>query len=184
MLVAVASCSALLVAYASETSAASTTTYKAGGVQFQAVFPSKVTTTILTKAELAKGFSGVAKVVAATIFSVGIDANKILSPANQVPKPNAFEVTVITFSSASASKNYCQLFATAPGAKKVTVDGRSAYKVLGNVTTLNPGTPVPDKKATQGDLAVLDGKSVLVALVETKAAATTASFFNSLKVLS
>ena len=182
MLVAVASSSALFVACAIETNAASTTTYKAGGVQFQAVFPSRVTTTTLTKAELAKSFSGVAKVVAATIFSVGIDASKILSPTNPVPKPNAFEVTVITFSSPSASKNYCKLFASVPGVKKETFDGRSAYGVIGNVTTLNPGTPVSDKKATQGDLAVLDGKSVLVAVVETKAPGTTASFLNSLKI--
>lgn len=183
MLVAVMSSSALFVACASETSGASATTHKAGGVQFQAVFPSRVTTTTLTKAELAKSFSGVVKVVAATIFSVGIDASKILSPTNQVPTPNAFEVTVITFSSTSASKNYCKLFASVPGVKKETFDGRSAYGVIGNVATLNPGTPVPDKKATQGDLAVLDGKSVLVAVVETTAASTAASFIKTLKIL-
>ena len=89
---------------------------------------------------------------------------------------------MITFSSPSASKNYCKLFAAVPGVKKETFDGRSAYGVIGNVTTLNPGTPVSDKKATQGDLAVLDGKSVLVAVVETKAPGTTASFLNSLKI--
>ncbi len=138
----------------------------------------------MTKAELAKSFSGEPDVVAATVFSAGLDVSKLFSSSSQVPKPNAFEVTVITFSSTSASKNLFQSFASAPGAKKETVDGRSAYGVIGNAATLNSGTPVPDKSATQGDLAVLDGKSVVVVLVETKARATTTSFLNSLKILS
>ena len=184
MLVAIAGSSALFLACTSVTSTASTITYKAGGVQFRASFPSMVTRTTMTKAELAKSFSGEPDVVAATVFSAGLDVSKLFSSSSQVPKPNAFEVTVITFSSTSASKNLFQSFASAPGAKKETVDGRSAYGVIGNAATLNSGTPVPDKSATQGDLAVLDGKSVVVVLVETKARATTTSFLNSLKILS
>jgi hypothetical protein len=101
-----------------------------------------------------------------------------------VPEPDAFEVTVITFSSTSASKDLFQGYASASGAKKETVDGRPAYDAIGNAATLNSGTPVPDKNATQGDLAVLDGKSILVALVETRKAATTKSFLLSVKILS
>jgi hypothetical protein len=160
---------------------ASTTTYKAGSVQFQASFPSGVTTTPVPKAELARTFSGVPGVTAATVFSAGVDTSKLFSNS-AVPEPDAFEVTVITFNSASASKSLFQGYASAAGAKKETVDGRRAYEAIGNAATLN-STPVPDKKATQGDLAVLDGKSILVALVETKKTATTRSFLLSVKIL-
>lgn len=182
VLVAMTSSSAVFLAYISPASA-NTTTYKARSVQFQASFPSRVTTTPVPKAELAKTFSGVPGVTAATVFSAGIDTSKLFS-SSAVPAPDAFEMTVMTFTSTSASKHLFQGYASASGAKKKTVDGRQAYEAIGNAAKLNSGAPVPDKDATQGDLAVLDGKSVLVALVETKKAATTKSFLLSLKILS
>jgi len=166
---------------ASSLASASSPTYKAGGVRFQAAFLSKVTTTPLTSAELTKGFSGVAGVVAATVFSAGVAATAILAGVNRVPKPNAIEMTVVTFDSASAAKGFWKFYGTAPGVKRESIDGKSAYAVVGNAVTLNSGTPVPDKNATQGDLAVLLGKSVLVGLVETKVAAATTKFFKSVK---
>jgi hypothetical protein len=183
MLIAMAGGSALFVASAGAISAASTTTYKAGGIHFQVAFPSKVTTTTLTKAELAKAFSGLPGVISGTAFTVGVNASGGLL-SGSVPKPNAFEVEVIAFSSTSGSKALVQSFGSAPGSKKETFDGLTAYGAVGNAATLNTGTSVPDKNATQGDLAVLDGKSVLIAMTETTSAATTTSFFNSLKILS
>lgn len=163
----------------------SSSTYKAGGIRFQATFSSKVTTLPMTKAELKKSLPWATGVVAATMFIAGdVTASEIRSDAKQVPKPNSFEVTVITFGSTSAAKNYWQFYGSAPGAKKEIIDGKSAFGVVGNAATLNGGSPVPDKNATQGDLAVLDGKSVFVAMAETKAAATTTSFFKSIKFLS
>ena len=180
--VAVTSSSAVFPAFVSPANA-STTIYEAGSVQFQASFPSRVTKTPVPKAELVKTFSGLPGVTAATVFSAGLDTRKLFS-SSAVPEPDAFEVTVITFSSTSASEKLFQGYASAPGAKKETLDGRRAYDAIGNAATLNSGTPVRDKNATQGDLAVLDGKSILVALVETKKRATTKSFLLSVKILS
>jgi len=182
VMVAMSVSSAVFLAYISPANA-STTTYKAGSVRFQASFPSRVTTTPVPKAELAKAFSGVRGVTAATVFSAGVNANELFS-SSAVPEPDAFEVTVITFSSTSASNNLFQGYASAPGAEKETVDGRRAYDAIGNAAKLNSGTTVPDKNATQGDLAVLDGKSILVALVETKKTSATKSFLLSVKILS
>lgn len=161
----------------------SSSTYKAGGIRFQAAFPSKVTTLPMTMAELKKSRSWAPGVVAGTEFLAGVTASEILSGANQVPKPNVFEVGVMTFGSTSAAKSDWQLHGFEPGVKKEIIDGKSAYSAVGNAATLNPGSPVPDKSATQGVLAILDGKSVFVIMAETKAAATTISFFNSIKFL-
>lgn len=163
---------------------ASSSSYKAGGIRFQAAFPSKVTTLPITNAELKKSLPWATGIVAATMFFTGVTVSEILSNAKQVPKPNAFEVSVMTFRSTSAAKSYWQLYGSAPGVKKEIIDGKSAYGVVGNAATLNGGSPVPDKNATQGNLAVLDGKSVFVIMAETKAAATTTSFFKSIKFLS
>lgn len=162
----------------------SSSTYKAGGARFQAAFPSKVTTSPMTKAELKKSLPWAAGVVAGTMFLDGVTPSELLAGAQQVPKPNAFEVSVMTFGSTSAAKNYWHFFGFAPRVKKEIIDGKSAYGVVGNAATLNGGSRVPDKNATQGDLVVLDGKSVFVIMAVTKAAATTTSFFKSIKFLS
>lgn len=94
-----------------------------------------------------------------------------------MPKPNAFAVEVTTFSSTSAAKGFFAGFQGASGAKKVTFDSRTAHGVVGNGAALF-------YNGSQGDLAVLNGKIVLNAMTETKAAATTTSFLNSLKILS
>jgi hypothetical protein len=183
MLVAMASGSALFVVCTSTTSTASTTTYRAGSVQFQAYFLSRVTTTALTKADLGSSFSGVS--VVATLFSAGMDPSEAFPSSDAVPKPNAFAVLVLTFSSPSvANTGFQGGESNTPGVKKETLDGRRAYVIVGNAAAMNRGTPVPDKKATQGTLVVLDGKSIVTAATETKGMATTTSFLNSLKVLS
>ncbi len=183
VLVTMASCSALFVVCAGATSGASTATYQADRVQFQAYFPSRVTTTALTKADLGSSFSGV-PLFSATLFSAGVEPKEIFPSSSQIPKPNAFAMIVLTFSSTSYPKKYFQAAPSAfPSAKKVTVDGRSAYIAVGNAAKMNSGNPVPDEKATEGDLTVLDGKSIIVAAVETKTAATTTAFFSLLKIL-
>lgn len=138
----------------------------------------------MTNAELKKSLPWATGIVAATMFFTGVTVSEILSNAKQVPRPNAFEVSVMTFGSTSAAKSYWQFYGSAPGVKKEIIDGKSAYGVIGNAARLNGGSLVPDKNATQGDLAVLDGKSVFVIMAETKAAATTTSFFKSIKFLS
>jgi hypothetical protein len=161
---------------------ASTATYKTGGVHFKAAFPSTVMTATATKEDLTK-MQG-ANVVSSTAFAVGVDPSDLLAGLIHVPKPNAFVVEVFTFSSTSAAKSYFAGFQGASGAKEETLDGRTAYGVIGNSAALNSGTFVPDKNATQGNLAVREGKSILVAITQTKMAATTMSFLKSLKILS
>jgi len=157
-------------------------TYRAGSVRLSIAFPTRETTTVVPAAKLAKRFAGLPDVVSATIFTAGIDVHTLFATSAHVPPPDAYEVTVIGFASTSTARSLLTTYGTAPGAKKRTVDGHAAYGVVGNVVTLNGGAAVPDKHATQGDLAVLDGKSVIIALVETKAASAARSFVTSLRI--
>ncbi len=179
-LIATAGSSVLFAVCASGASAASTTTYKAGGVRFQAAFPSTVTMTNATQL-----FSGMPGLVTATIFAPAATANDLSS---DIWKPNEFAVEVIIYKSTAASKAFFQAYGTGGPFKKETFDGRSAYGIAGNAapTFLNSGTgrPLPDKSATGGLVWVLDRKSIFEAWSITTTSSLTTSFFHSLKILS
>jgi len=167
----------------SATSSAAATTYATGSVHFQAAFPSTPTRATATKAQIKNDLSGISGVISDTGYASGVAASALFSGAS-VPKPNAFGVDVITFSSTSTTRTVAQEFASDLGAKKETVDGRTAYRVVGNVGKLSQGTSVPDKSATEGFLVVIDGKSLVDAQAVTKTSSATTSFLGSLKVLS